>query len=158
MALEGQTFQFNMGAADPLPTKMDISLDDMIKQVSGLPTRAQPSLAPASPLGFLSLFPHTRRIKNSTTLFFFLFFSSRASDSYECDKSYFLWFSQTNGVRFAFAGIQGGSRKEEGCCRREGQEGGTFRLSCITDPPPLPVPPAFQEGFLLCQTTRSRFK
>ena len=34
MSLEGQTFQFNMGAADPIPTKMDVSLDDMIKAVS----------------------------------------------------------------------------------------------------------------------------
>jgi|AntAceMinimDraft_11_1070367.scaffolds.fasta_scaffold24148_2 hypothetical protein len=33
MALEGQAFQFNLGAGGAGATKMDISLDDMIKQV-----------------------------------------------------------------------------------------------------------------------------
>lgn len=53
MALEGQSFQFNMGAVDA-PTKMDISLDEMIKQVSPAlsalpnPRLLGPLLPPAS--------------------------------------------------------------------------------------------------------------
>jgi hypothetical protein len=48
MALEGQSFQFNMGAVDAAPTKMDISLDDMIKQVSRPPLPSPVSLLPSS--------------------------------------------------------------------------------------------------------------
>ena len=140
MALEGQTFQFNMGAADPLPTKMDISLDDMIKQVSELQTRAPPP-ASASSLGFLSLHPANTTHKNFNDNFFYFL---PACLTHMRSTIFFLLFSQTNGVRFAFAGIQGGARKEEGCRRREGQEGGTFRLPSIANPPP---PHAFQEGF-----------
>ena len=109
MSLEGQTFQFNMGATDPIPTKMDVSLDDMIKAVSISPARPSPPTASSIDLlgiphaeTLIVVIPCQKRIQQ-------LFSGALYSTDFPGRTSFF--YSRV------YAGNQGGTRQEEGCRR-----------------------------------------